>query len=173
MTQSYATLWHTKDELRFDKALKKRLEEVLALDQNKILNYISSSLLKLTHNTEIDLKEVLSPDLLKLVQDCKCYITGVDMDENQMTLDAYYRLDIYNNILIVLGWQSPIWLKIEVEYKDNWISLFGFFESRYLDKGILVPEFRIDFGDKVLFEVDHLTQEASNDEIYKIRVRAY
>ena len=173
MTQSHATLWHTKDELRFDKALKKRLEETRDLGKNKILNYITTQLLKITHNQEINLKEVLSPDLFDLLKDCKCYITGVNTDDGEISLDAYYKLDMFNNILIGLGSQSPIWSKLAINYENHSYSLFSFFDLAYQDKGKAVPNFEIDFTTGKLFELETLSDREHNGISFDFTVKNY
>ena len=173
MTQSHATLWHTKDELRFDKALKKRLEETRDLGKNKILNYITTQLLKITHNQEINLKEVLSPDLFDLLKDCKCYITGVNTNEDEISLDAYYKLDMLNNILVGLSSSSPIWTKLEVNSEGQNYSLFSFFDSMYQDKGKSIPNFEIDFKSNKIYQLEAFSDREHQGNSFSFGIKSY
>ncbi len=173
MTQSNATLWHTKDELRFDNALKKRLEETRDLSKNKILNYITTQLLKLTQNQEVPLKEVLSPDLFDLLDNCKCYITGVDTDEGEISLDAYYKLDMFNNILIGLGSSSPIWSKLEVNSEGQNYSLFSFFDLMYQDKGKSIPNFEINFKSNKIYQLEAFAGWEHQGNSFSFSVKSY
>ena len=169
MIDSYATTWHKTEGVNLKSQTSTHLEKRKQDTKNTLLQNIITSIL-ISNEAKFLIGESLTNDLFEILKACYCRITEVDLEDDEIFLDAYYTVDEYIDIIIVLGFRSNFLSKFEVKVADNWIPLLDFFGARYQGEDEYVPDFQVDFGTGIMFAIDHFSKERIEAEDFIFRV---